>query len=307
MIGNSEKGKAGVSGESQQTATWTYEEAFSRNLGIIDLEEQKVLRNSRVAVAGMGGIGGIDVVTLARLGVGKFTIADPDTFEPANANRQFGAMVSTLGKSKVEVMAGIIRDINPEADVRVFTEPIGPENSQEFLRDADLFIDAIEVFEIDVRRLLFRLAAAQGIHSLTAGPVGFSAIWIVFHPEGMTFDRYFDLRDGMDAIDQLVAFAVGVTPKATQRSYMDLRGLDVRARRGPSSSAACHIAAGAMAVEVVKILLKRGRVRVAPNYHQFDPYVGRFARGYLLGGNRHPWQRLKRFILRRALQRQLTS
>ena len=55
---------------------WSYEEAFSRNLGLINPQEQEKLRKSRVAIAGMGGIGGINLMTLARLGIGAFRIAD---------------------------------------------------------------------------------------------------------------------------------------------------------------------------------------------------------------------------------------
>ncbi len=290
-----------------QADEFSYSEAFKRNLGLINPDEQVVLRDARVAIAGMGGVGGIDLVTLARLGVGRFTIADPEVYDVVNINRQFGATHSTIGRSKAEVMAEIVRDINPEAQIRVLPGPVEEANVDEFLRDADLFVDALEFFEMDVRRLLFRRAASLGIHAITAGPVGFSAIWIVFSPEGMSFDRYFDLSDDMDKIDKLVAFGVGVAPKATQRSYMDLRYIDTNARVAPSVCPACHLAAGAVAAETVKILLKRGRVRVAPYFCQFDPYLGRLARGRLRGGNRHPWQRLKRWWLARQFRPRLNQ
>jgi len=278
---------------------WSYEEAFSRHRGLISETEQERLRESRVAIAGMGGVGGIDLVTLARLGIGRFTIADPDIFETANTNRQFGAASSTMGRSKAEVMAEIVLDINPQADIRVFTDPVGPENVDEFLQDADLLIDAIEFFEIDARRLLFRRARSRAIHAITAGPVGFSAVWIIFDPAGMSFEDYFDLSDNMSPLEKVVAFGVGVAPKATQRSYMDLNALDIDSRTGPSSSAACHIAAGAMGCEAVKILLGKGRVKSAPHYQQFDAFLGRFAHGRIRGGNRHPLQRIKRWWLTR--------
>ena len=82
---------------SSPSGNWAYEEAFSRHRGLISKTEQERLRNSRVAVVGMGGVGGVDLVTLARLGIGQFTIADPDTFEVSNTNRQYGAANSTLG------------------------------------------------------------------------------------------------------------------------------------------------------------------------------------------------------------------
>src|SRR5262245_4711090 len=106
--------------------------AFQRNTGIITPEEQHRLRNCRVAIAGQGGVGGVHLVTLARLGIGHFTIADPDTFEISNINRQYGSSTATIGLSKVEVMANIVKNINPEIEVRTITQRIGPDNADEF-------------------------------------------------------------------------------------------------------------------------------------------------------------------------------
>lgn len=289
----------------KDTASWSYDAAFCRNRGLIDTAEQEKLRNSRVAIAGVGGVGGIDLVTLARLGIGRFTIADPDVFEISNTNRQYGASSSTLGCSKADVMATIVKDINPEADIRILKHPIGPDNVVDFLKDVDLVVDGIDFFAIDARRLLFTKAASQGIYAITAGPVGFSGIWIVFAPDGMSFDRYFDISDSMDTVEKLVAFVAGVAPKATQRAYLDMSGVDPDAHVGPSSSLACQLAAGAMSAQVVKILLKRGHLLTAPYYHQFDAYLNRYACGRLRGGNRHPLQRFKRWMLTKYFRRRL--
>ncbi|HEY3130869.1 MAG TPA: ThiF family adenylyltransferase [Acidobacteriota bacterium] len=279
------------------TTSWSYEEAFARNTGLITPDEQQRLRRSRIAIVGMGGVGGVHAVTLARLGVGGFTLADPDIFEIVNTNRQYGARQSTVGQSKVEVMANILRDINPEIDVRVFRDPISAENADEFLKDADLFVDGIDFFEIEVRRLLFRLAAERGRYAITAGPIAFGTAWLVFAPGGMSFDRYFDFSDRMPLVDKLVAFAVGLFPKAVQRGYMSIKSVNFAARTGPSSSLACQLASGVLAAEAIKILLGRGSIWAAPYYQQFDAYLGRYVRGRLLGGNRNPVQRLKRWIV----------
>src|SRR4051794_40764199 len=79
---------------------WQYDQAFKRNEGLITPAEQHRLRDTRVAIVGMGGVGGVHLVTLARLGFARFTIADPDVFELANSNRQYGARLETLGRSK---------------------------------------------------------------------------------------------------------------------------------------------------------------------------------------------------------------
>ena len=113
------------------SATFDYQRAFSRNLGWVTAAEQEALRHKRVAIAGMGGVGGAHLRTLARLGVGNFNIADFDRFEIHNMNRQAGAFMSSIGLPKVDVMAGIAGDINPEADIRTFPDGVTPANIED--------------------------------------------------------------------------------------------------------------------------------------------------------------------------------
>ncbi|HZU39067.1 MAG TPA: ThiF family adenylyltransferase, partial [Gemmataceae bacterium] len=167
----------------------------------------------------------------------------------------------------------------------------------------DVLVDGIDFFALDARRLLFREARRRGIWALTAGPIGFSAAWLVFAPTGMAFDEYFDLNDGMERLDQLIAFAVGLTPRATHLKYLDLTQVDLSAGRGPSAGLACQLCSGVAAAEVVKILLGRSPILAAPWYSQFDAYRQLFCRRRLRWGNRHPLQRLKRWYLHRRLQR----
>ncbi len=284
------------------TPPWSYEEAFQRNLGIVTPDELQRLRNRRVAIIGMGGVGGIHLITLARLGIGKFRIADPDHFDTVNFNRQYGATLAGRGRLKVEVMAELARSINPELELDIHKEAIDAENVGPFLRGADVLVDGIDFFSIGARRIAFAEARRQGIWAVTAGPIGLSTAWIAFDPKGMSFDRYFDLNDRMDRVEQLTAFSVGLTPKATHLPYTDFRNVDPSTGAAPSAGLACHLASGVASAEALKVLLGRGRLRPAPWYFQFDAYRGKLAKGYLWGGNRHPWQRLKRFFLRRRVR-----
>jgi hypothetical protein len=288
-------------GPPSDSGEWSYEEAFSRHDGLLTGAEQNRLRNSRVAIAGLGGVGGIHLVTLARLGIGKFSIADPDRFEKANFNRQYGANMRTLGKKKAEVMRDGVLAINPDLDVRAFPEAISPENVDAFLEGVDVLVDGIDFFALEARRLLFREARRRGIWALTAGPIGLSTAWLTFAPNGMSFDDYFDFAGCHDALDQQIAFLLGLTPAATQRTYMDLSRADPKRGRGPSAGLACQLCSGVATAETLKILLQRGTVRPAPYYFQFDAYRQEFRRGRLLWGNRHPLQRLKRWRARRVL------
>jgi molybdopterin/thiamine biosynthesis adenylyltransferase len=280
---------------------WSYDEAFARNLGLISRDEQRRLRDARVAIAGMGGVGGVHLATLARLGVGRFTIADPDKFEIANFNRQYGAQLRNIGRGKAEVMAEEARQINPELDLRVIEGPISRDNVDEFLDGASVLLDAIDFFAFDARRFLFREARRRGLWAITAGPVGFSAAWLLFDPQGMDFDTYFGLHDGMAPVDQFTAFIIGLTPAGTHWRYLDLSEVNEKGARGPSTGLACQLCSGIAAVETAKIILGRKPLRPAPCYAQFDAYRGLLRHGRLRWGSRGPLQRLKRAILRRRM------
>jgi hypothetical protein len=166
----------------------------------------------------------------------------------------------------------------------------------------DVLVDGIDFFAFEARRLVFTEARRRGIWAVTAGPLGFSTAWLVFSPTGMSFDEYFDLDRTPDPLDRLVSFLVGLAPRATHRTYMDLSQADPVTGRGPSAGLACHLCSGVAAAEVLKILLGRTPVREVPWYSQFDAYRQVFRHGRLPGGNRHPWRRYVRRKVRQRLE-----
>ncbi len=274
-----------------------YALATKRNLGIVSPEEQQQLRRTRIAIIGMGGGGGIYLTTFARMGIGHFNIADFDAFSVVNVNRQAGAMQSTIGKPKVEVMAGIARDIHPGVDVTCFDHGIGEHNVEAFIANADIVIDAVDVFAQPARQLVYRTARKFGKPVLFSAPLGLSATLGVFMPDGMTFEEYFDIREGMDAFQHMVAFLVGLGPAGTHLNYMDLSYVEPAEQAGPSSAAAISLMAGVVGAEALAILLKRRPAFAIPCYAQFDPYMGVYKTGKLRWGNRGPLQRLKRRLV----------
>jgi molybdopterin/thiamine biosynthesis adenylyltransferase len=286
-----------------KTKDWSYREAFSRHRGLLSEEDQERLRQSRVALVGMGGVGGAHLLTLARLGIGSFHIADPDRFEVANFNRQPGATMRNLGRNKAEAMADEAKQINPELQLRVFPEAISAHNIDALLEGVNAVVDGIDFFAIETRRLVFQEARRRGIWAVTAGPLGFSTAWLTFSPQGMSFDEYFDMAYAKDAMDRVVSFLVGLAPRATHRTYLDLSQVDARTGRGPSAGLACQLCSGVAAAEVVKILLGRSPINPAPWAFQFDAYRQQLSKVYQWGGNRHFWQRLKRQKVRRHLER----
>src|SRR5665213_2462436 len=213
----------------------SYEEAFSRNVGWVTHSEQQTLRRRRVAVAGMGGVGGVHVLTLARLGIGAFTLADFDTFDLANFNRQAGAFISTIGSPKVQVIADMARDINPEVDLRMVTQGVTAANLDDFLAGVDLYVDGLDFFAFDARRATFATCARLGVPAVTAAPMGMGAAVLSFLPGRMTFEEYFRL-DGQPESEQALRFLLGLSPAMLQRGYLaDRSTVDFAARRGPST------------------------------------------------------------------------
>lgn len=281
---------------------YAYGDATKRNIGLLSDVEQDRLRSARIAIAGLGGVGGNHLVTLARLGVGNFSIADNDTFEAVNFNRQYGATINTIGRTKTEVMKETALSINPAADIRVFQEGINESNIDEFLKDAELAVDAVDYFAIDARRLLFRKAKEKGIYAVTSGPIGFGSTLQIFSPEGMSFDEYFGIDDSMNYVQKMIAFSVGLTPKPLHLGYMDLSKVDLKSGTGPSMASACALCGSLVATAAVDIILKRRPVKSAPHYFQFDPYKQVYKKGYLFMGGQNPVQAFKRWFLLRKIR-----
>ena len=280
-----------------------YAEAFSRNLVWVTAAEQTRLRGMRIAIAGMGGVGGVHLLTHARMGVGAFSVADFDAFDLANFNRQAGAAMSSIGRPKVEVLADLARDINPELDLRVFPAGVSEDSLGDFLRDVDLYVDGLDFFAFGARRATFAACERLGIPAVTAAPLGMGAAVLVFLPGQMSFEAYFRL-EGCDEEEMSVRFLLGLSPAMLQLGYLvDKSRVNLAERRGPSTIAACQLCAGVTATESLKILLGRGGVRAAPHGYQFDAYRNRLVRTWRPGGNRNLLQRLGLWVARRQLQR----
>jgi molybdopterin/thiamine biosynthesis adenylyltransferase len=275
-----------------------YQTAFSRNIGWLTKSEQEELRNARVAIAGMGGVGGVHLLTLARLGVGKFSISDFDTFDQVNFNRQVGASMSTLGLAKVEVMAQQALDINPELDIRIFQQGVNEGNLDEFFEGADIYVDGLDYFVFEAREAVYRACERLKIPAVIAAPLGMGVAVVNIMPGRMTFEEYFRFS-GVSEDEKALRFLLGLSPAMLQRGYLvDRSTVDLAARRGPSTAMACQLCAGAAATEALKILLKRGKVLAAPHGYQFDAYRNKFTHTWRPGGNNNPLQRLGLAIAR---------
>ncbi|HLU76544.1 MAG TPA: ThiF family adenylyltransferase [Burkholderiales bacterium] len=284
-------------------SAFDYDAAFTRNIGWLTPAEQQKLRRARVAIAGLGGVGGFHLLTLVRLGIGAFTLAEFDRFGLANFNRQAGAMMSTVGRPKLDVMIDMARDINPELDIRTFPEGVQPHNIDEFLRDVDVYVDGLDFFAFAARRMTFGACARLGVPATTAAPIGMGVALLNFLPDGMSFEDYFRL-EGLSEAEMALHFLAGLTPAMLQRSYL-VHQAAVKLERGagPSTPMACQLCAGVAATETLKIILRRGKVVAAPTALHFDAYRCRYVRTWRPGGNANPLQKLLMRLIARQLAR----
>lgn len=280
---------------------FNYKDAFSRNIGWITSTEQKIFRHKKVAIAGLGGVGGSHLLTLTRLGIGKFHIADFDVFDIHNFNRQAGAFMSTVGKTKAGVMASIAKDINPELEITTFDKGINTENIEEFLDGVDLYVDSLDFFAVKARRDIFRACADKSIPAVTAAPLGMSTAFLSFLPGEMTFEQYFQL-EGQTEQEQLLRFFVGLAPAGLQGRYLiDPSRINLKEHKGPSTSIGIELCAGIAAAQSLKILLNRGKVIAAPRGIQVDAYTNKVKQTWRPGGNSNPLQKLILMLARRRM------
>ncbi|MFL5997043.1 MAG: ThiF family adenylyltransferase [Streptomyces sp.] len=176
-----------------------YWERVKRNLGWLgDTEEEQRerqlrLRGATIGVAGVGGIGGATAERLVRMGVQNLKVADPDTFEVSNINRQFGATIGNVGRNKAEAVAELVYDTTRDVNIDVFPEGICEETVDEFFEGCDYVLDKIELYEIDARYTLHQaFRRSQQCRFMMLTPVfGHRTFFFKWTKDSMTAEDYF--------------------------------------------------------------------------------------------------------------------
>lgn len=287
---------------SDQRPLFDYDKAFSRNIGWVTRDEQVKLRGARIAIAGLGGVGGAHLLTLCRLGLSRFNISDFDDFDVHNLNRQAGAFMPFMGQPKLDTLAKLARDINPEVDLRLYPKGVQPDNVDEFLRDVDIYVDGLDFFALPARRMVFAKCREKGIPVLTAAPLGIGTALLYFSPTGMSAEEYFKW-EGHDLQEQYARFIAGLSPAMLNRNYLVApEAVNFKERRGPSTIMACELCAGVMGASVLKVLLKRGSLRAAPWGMHFDAYHQKLKFTWRPLGNSNPLQQMLLKFIRPVLK-----
>lgn len=207
---------------------------YLRNRETISLEEQLALAKSRVAVIGAGGLGGHVILLLARIGIGRLVVVDPDIFDESNLNRQALCAENTLGKSKSEEAAAAVAAINPGVEVSHHQVRLDSLNSCEILTGSDVLVDGLD--SVPDRFILQDASKKLGIPLVYGALAGFEGQLMTIFPDdpGLRL-LYGDAGSEKD------------------------RGIEPDSLLGVPAIMPCLIAAF-QAMEVLKVILKRGRI-----------------------------------------------
>ena len=248
-----------------------YDQSFNRNIGNLTKADQRQLRETSIAFAGIGGVGGTALVNIARMGIGEVKIADPETFAYSDINRQQGATIKTVGRKKVDVLAEQVRSINPGIKVTAYDNGLSEGNVKQFLEGVSIVIDGLEFFCMPIRKKLFDQARKLGIHVLSSPIFGFGTSLAVFSPTGPTFEDCFGpIPDELD-LNYTINYGRSFFPKFPR--YIDIAAYFEAMKENrpiPSFTTSCALSGAVTAAESIFILLHKRDPVCFPFVRRFD-------------------------------------
>jgi len=170
-------------------------ERYQRNVGTIGINGQVRLLKSKIVIIGLGGLGGIVLELLARMGIGNIVVVDGDVFEESNLNRQLLCRENNLGLSKTEAAFERVKNINQGIEVDAHFTPIKEENVGEIIDRVDVVIDALD--NIPSRFLVEKGAKKMGIPLIHGAVAGFTGQVLTIFPEDKGLQGIYGSKDNL--------------------------------------------------------------------------------------------------------------
>lgn len=254
-----------------------------RNLGLVDEEEQEKIRNSKVAICGLGGIGSPLSEILVRMGIENFSILDHGTFEPTNSNRQLYSFTDTDELWKTDVTEHFFKKINPDVKVEKFRE-LTEENVDSFIDGSDVVILAVDALLPIL--ILSRAARGKAIPLVEGWALTFGNVR-VFTEKTPTLEEVYNFptigrkvteiseEEQSELLNQSI-FQVaesfdGLIDHYPERAIRKMQ----EEKTGTTLAPLVWLSSNMMAIEAMKIILGRGELALAPSFRVFDPFTFR--------------------------------
>jgi len=256
-----------------------YNELFIRNGGILQHTEQMVLKNSKLAVFGLGGLGGVICEILARTGVENFIIIDKDVFDISNLNRQICATQKSIGKYKTDETEKRLKKINPSIQIEKHLY-VNTSNINKILNGANLAILALDETLpcIIISRTCnkYKIPLIEG----WALPLGNVRVFTEATP---TLEEVYNLPTINRNIESV---SEEEEKKLNMQMLMELqkiKGIEqyytkeamelIQQKSIPSFAPMVWLTACIMSFEAVKVLLKKPEISYSPKLNLFNPYI----------------------------------
>jgi len=250
-----------------------YDEMFDRNIGVFSSNEQAVIKGKAVTIIGCGGMGGVTAQVLARTGFENFYIADPDKYETVNINNQFNAFNSTIGQNKAEVVCKMLKEINPNVQVHVYSEGLTEDNLHQLTSQSDVIFDCVDFNELFYSYILCREARRQNKFVFSPQAIGYGGSVLIFDPEGESINEYLNLAEGMQKGD---FDSVHINPEKYTRiqlDYIEKKVIDDVVARSipiPNLALAQTLMASIMVSEALFLLLNKRKPISIPKIISVD-------------------------------------
>jgi molybdopterin/thiamine biosynthesis adenylyltransferase len=257
-----------------------YTQLTDRNIGLLTDAQQQALKDSSVAVFGVGGLGGVIAEILARAGVGTLKIADNDRFDPTNLNRQIFAFRDTIGRSKVAVTEKFLKKINPGLKVEIYNI-IAEENIDRILSRVSVALLAVDTTRPCL--IISRACRRLGIPLVEGWAIPFGNVRVFTKNTPSLEETYGfptagkaikDIREEdmekmrLEMLETLTRF------EGLKDFYPPLAIERIKAGRIPSFAPLVWLTAVLMSLEAVKALLGWGTLAAAPRFALYDPFKG---------------------------------
>lgn len=283
--------------------TFSYSEFTTRNLGFVTADEQAQLQSATIFICGTGGMGGAAIQSIVRAGVGRLFLADIDTYEVSNLNRQVFCTLDFIDRMKAEATRDQCIKINPQAKIEVFDEKWTTE-VEHLVKSADVVINGTD--DLGASLLLYRTAQDIGRPVIDAYASPLPSVYVT-RPRRPTPEQrlqyptlklqWDNLSDGVRQ-DAFLAEALHVMLNSSSRHYidLDLAGEVAAGKRSRMSFAPMVISTGClMAYEALGLILNRPSKTDETGWF-FNPYTAKIEK---------PWPEPIQAILRPLVRRQL--
>lgn len=278
-----------------------YANRTDRNIGWITHKEQDMLRNATVGLASVGGIGGAVSQMLLRSGIGNLKLADLETFDTSNINRQFGATRKTVDVSKIKAVTQELRTISDDVNLVLYPMGITEESVEHFLDGCDIVLDGIDFWAVGARVLLQKRARERGIPVMNCSTVGYGSRIFLFTPDGMSMEECLGMTyeeakhyetmarnktlSKADRLKVATAISIGLLPEPPSYAAITEEAGHIQAIRkivlekgtAPGIGASCWLACSFAANQVLLYLLKDSPIKrkvvlppPAPGYLYLD-------------------------------------